>query len=154
MFWIELRRVTHRQFLRQEFWGLHGSQALFSFWNENNPWWGWGRGWWWGAVKSNPIHGTKWETGSPPAKRAFKFTGSQCIKQGFRTWILGLSAHTGKKIFATNFNCFFFFFFFFFFTWWWWWWFLHRLPRIICFPGRSWNLFFLSIKNCKQNKMP
>jgi hypothetical protein len=24
---------------------------------------------------------------------------------------LGLSAHTGKKIFATNFNCFFFFFF-------------------------------------------
>jgi hypothetical protein len=28
------------------------------------------------------------------------------------------------------------------------------LPRIICFPGRSWNLFFLSIKNCKQNKMP
>lgn len=29
-----------------------------------------------------------------------------------------------------------------------------RLPRIICFPGRSRKFFFLSIKNCKQNKMP
>jgi hypothetical protein len=34
--------MTHRLFLQRELWGLHSLVALLSFWNESNPWWGWG----------------------------------------------------------------------------------------------------------------